>query len=225
VGFGLLFIPILGGYLFIRRCHWQRFTGSREGGYHLLFRSAIAGACLLLLAWLLTLLEPFLQKCWLVRTWSDIRPFPYAGTLGLTLAFGPVTAWLVNLFYGQDKAAIKGMVKGNDSMEQLLFESAYYDDYLVEITLCSGKVYAGIVLGSAAIRDRKYVEIMPFASGYRATKTLKIHFTTNYPDVLDFQKIEWRDYRVVIPISEIRTARPFKMDVYDQFKEYSRPPT
>ena len=222
MGFGLLFIPILGGYLFIRGCYWQRFTGSREGGYHLLFRSAIAGAWLLLLAWLLALLEPRLTDGWLIRAWGDIRPFPYAGTLGLTLALGPTAAWLVNLFYDRDKAAIKAMVTDNDSMEQLLFESAYYDDYLVELTLCSGKVYAGIVLGAAAIRDRKYIEIMPFASGYRSTKTLKIHFTTNYAHVLDFEKIEGRDYRVVIPIAEIRTARPFKMDVYNKFQKVTQ---
>ena len=220
MGFGLLFVPILGGYLFIRKCHWQRFTGSREGGYHLLFRSAISGACLLFVAWLLALLEPSLQGCWLVRNWPDIRPFPYAWTLGSTLAFGPLAASIVNLFYDEKKAAIKAMYAGNDFMERLLFEVAYYEDYLAEVTLCSGKVYAGWVLGTAAIRDRKYVEIMPVASGYRSPQTLEIHFTTNYAEVLDFEKIEWNDYRVVIPISEIRTARPFNMIVYEQFQRH-----
>ena len=125
---------------------------------------------------------------------------------------------MVNLFCGKTDAAIRAMIDGNDFMEQLLFEVAYFDDRLVEITLCNGKVYAGWVLGATAIRDRKYVEIMPVASGYRSPRTLRIHFTTNYAAVIDFEKIESNDYRVVIPISEIRTARPFKMDVYDQFQ-------
>lgn len=140
--------------------------------------------------------------------------------MGSTLALGPLAASLVNRFYDEEKAAIKAMVAGNDSMERLLFEAAYYEDYLAEVTLCNGKVYAGWVLGAAAIRDRKYVEIIPVASGYRSPQTLKIHFTTNYAEVLEFEKIQWNDFRVVIPISEIRTARPFNMDVYDQFQRH-----
>lgn len=218
MGFGLLFIPILGGYLFIRRCHWTRFTGSRQGGYHLLFRSAIAGACLLLLAWLLALLEPQLQGGWLIRAWPDIQPFPYAWTLGSSLALGPVAAWLVNLFYDEQMASIDALLAGDDSMERLFFEAALFDDKLVEITLVSGKVYAGWVLGSTAIRDRKYVEIMPIASGYRSDETLMVRFTTNYANVLKLDEVDWDDHRVVIPIPEIRTARPFDMDVYKRFQ-------
>ena len=218
MGFGLLFIPILGGYLFIRQCHWTRFTGSRQGGYHLLFRSAVAGACLLFLAWALTLLEPQLQNRWPIRAWPDIQPFPYAGTLGFSLVLGPVIAWLVNLFYDKDKASFDALFSGNDSMEQLLFEAAIYEDKLVEITLMNGKVYAGWVLGSTAIRDRKYVEVMPIWSGHRSSETLMVRFTTNYALVLNLDEIDWDDFRVVIPISEIRTARPFDMDVYKRFQ-------
>ena len=35
-------------------------------------------------------------------------------------------------------------------------------------------------------------------------------------------KTEGNDYRVVIPISEIRTARPFDMAVYDQFQRHEK---
>ena len=31
MGFGVLFISLLGSYLFIQRCHFSRLTGSREG--------------------------------------------------------------------------------------------------------------------------------------------------------------------------------------------------
>ncbi len=200
MGFGLLFIPILGGYLFIRQCHWTRFTGSRQGGYHLLFRSAVAGACLLFLAWALALLEPQLQDGWLIRAWPEIQPFPYAWTLGSSLALGPVAAWLVNLFYDEGMASIDAVFAGNDSMERLLFETAYFDDEdsLVEVTLASGKVYAGWVLGSTAIRDRKYVEIMPLASGYRSNDTQMVRFTTNYASR------PWKKWSASAPI--VRTA-------------------
>lgn len=51
MGFGVLFISILGGYLFVQRCHFARLTGNREGGYHVLFRSAVPGAIFLAGAW------------------------------------------------------------------------------------------------------------------------------------------------------------------------------
>ena len=54
---------------------------------------------------------------------------------------GPLAASVVNLLYDEKKAAISAMFAGNDSMEHLLFEAAYYEDQLAEVTLCSGKVY------------------------------------------------------------------------------------
>ena len=171
----------------------------------------------------MALLEPQLQDGWLIRAWPDIQPFPYAWTLGSSLALGPVAAWLVNLFYDEEMASINALLAGNDSMERLLFEAALFDDKLVEVTLVSGKVYAGWVLGSTAIRDRKYVEVMPIASGYRSDETLMVRFTTNYAQVLELDEIDWDDHRVVIPISEIRTARPFDMDIYKRFQRRRRP--
>ena len=75
------------------------------------------------------------------------------------------------------------MLNDNDSLERLLFHVALYEDLMVEMTLSSGKVYVGWVLGGTAIRDRKYVEIMPVVSGYREKETRKVWFTTKYANV------------------------------------------
>ena len=77
------------------------------------------------------------------------------------------------------------MFAKHDAMEQLLYQVVLFDDLTVEVTLVNGKVYAGWILGATGIRDRKYVEVMPVASGYRSKDTHEIHFTTSYADVLD----------------------------------------
>ena len=86
MGFGVLFISILGGYLFIQRCHFTRLTGSRESGYHVLFRSAVPGALFLAGAWAI---ETFLLKDRLPADWYEIEPFKNTITLALPLLLGP----------------------------------------------------------------------------------------------------------------------------------------
>ena len=219
MGFGVLFISILGGYLFIQRCHFTRLTGSRESGYHVLFRSAVPGALFLAGAWAI---ETFLLKDRLPADWYEIEPFKNTITLALPLLLGPSFALLVNCFYGQHRASTRAMLNDNDSLERLLFHVALYEDLMVEMTLSSGKVYVGWVLGGTAIRDRKYVEIMPVVSGYREKETRKVWFTTKYANVLAADSVNPADFRVVVPISEISSARPFIMDVYERFQSAHR---
>lgn len=50
MGFGLLFVPLMGGYLFLTSCNSTRFLVRRQSGHHLLFRSASVGLVLLAVA-------------------------------------------------------------------------------------------------------------------------------------------------------------------------------
>lgn len=215
MGFGVLFISILGGYLFIQKCHLTRLTGNREGGYHILFRSAVPGAIFLSVAWVI---ETFLLPDHLLTAWNEIQPVPNTVTLALPLLLGPLTALAANCFCSREDASIRAMLNDNDYLERLLFRVALYDDLMVEATVASGKVYVGWVLGGTAIRDRKYVELMPVVSGYRDQETRKVWFTTMYADVLASDSVNPNDLRVVIPVSEIISARPFIMDVYERFQ-------
>ena len=47
MGFGLLFVPLMGGYLFLASCNSTRFLVRRQSGHHLLLRSASVGLVLL----------------------------------------------------------------------------------------------------------------------------------------------------------------------------------
>ncbi len=40
MGLGLFFVPLIGGYLFLRLCNYTRFSVGRESGYHSWFVEA-----------------------------------------------------------------------------------------------------------------------------------------------------------------------------------------
>ena len=233
MGFGLFFIPILGGYCLIHRCHWLRLTG-REGGYHTLFRAAVAGYLLIPLAWIIEacLIHPFLTnpqvldswlQTWILATENQQNAFP----LIITLVIGPVVAELINCVYDEDEATEKAMLKSHETLERLFYEVTSRDtSYLLEITTQSGKVYVGWVLGNTTVPARKYLELLPLMSGYRTSPNHKVEFTTHYWRILDVERIKEDEdaasqHRVVVPVSEIISARPFREDVYYSFQQDS----
>lgn len=96
---------------------------------------------------------------------------------------------------------------------------------LIEVTLASNKVYVGWALEAKVAKpERKYVEICPLYSGYRDRKTQEMVLTINYARALlvhiDELEDNFRDeFRVVIPVAEIRTARPFSSKYHSWFVE------
>ena len=101
---------------------------------------------------------------------------------------------------------------------------AMYSDSTVELTLDSGKAYVGWILNAAVAEpERKFVEMLPLASGFRTQETHKLEFTTNYGPVLaqpfDHRAVTQHDFRVVIPVAEVRSARPFDFETYFQFPD------
>ena len=85
------------------------------------------------------------------------------------------------------------------------------------------------------------IALIPLASGYREPDTQKLKITTYYAEVIDEwldeleESREWsqeleeseerlddlKDFRIVIPMSEIVSARLFDLDVYERFQEES----
>ena len=226
MGFGILFVPLVGGYLFLSRCHWTRFIARRLGGHHLLFWSAAVGMVLLACAWGAELLlgEAVEGLPYVMEQWQRVAPFPYVGTAALAFLLGPFGALLINLFHSESRGAIRTVHRAGNSLE-LLFVEAMYSDLTVELTLDSGKAYVGWILNAAVAEpDRKFVEMLPLASGYRTQETHKLEFTTNYAPVLaqphdPAEPVTQHDFRVVIPVAEIRSARPFDFVTYFQFQE------
>ena len=141
MGFGIFFVPLVGGYLFLKYCHYTRFSIRRESGHKLVLESAVVGLVLLAVARLVTLVVSTLTSAGLERTIDDA-----GNTMGL------------------------------------LFVESMASDSTVELSLINGKVYVGWILNAnVAEPERKFVDLLPLASGYLATETHEVTFTTSLP--------------------------------------------
>ena len=229
MGFGSFFVVILGGYIFIRRCYWLRLIRPKTAGYHVLLRASVAGGLLLAFAFVfeLAIIDPLELDRWLT---DDVLPNQSEATVAqlLTLPLAALLASVANCLFPESWVERRAMKQANESFEQLFYQIASEDtEYLLEVTLASGKVYVGWVLGRRAVFDRKYLELLPLKSGFRRTERMKIEFTTDYANTLadldepnvheDRTEQNW--FRVVIPLSQIVSARPFRIDVYKAFQK------
>ena len=226
MGLGLLFIPTLGGYWFLTRLYYTRYDLLRDSGYHVLFKSAIAGCFLVVVARLIIvfLLNPYLPQAG--EIWKSHVPFDYYGTATLSASLGVVLPFLFNRLYKQEKATRQVAAESGNLIELLIRESID-DEKFVELSLRSGKSYIGFVLESGIARQGESdVALLPLKSGYRKEDTRELEITTDYAPVL-WQSLEespslvYEDFRIVIPMSEIVTARIFDPDVYARFKSDS----
>ena len=226
MGLGLLLIPTLGGYWFLANLYLTRYSMLRDSGYHVLFKSAIAGCLLVVVARLIvvSLLNPYLP--YVGEVWKSYVPFDYSGTVALSLLLGPLLPIVINRLYGAEKAAQRTAISNGDLIELLISESIEREEF-VEISLRSGKSYIGVALVSGiASHGESDIALIPVASGYRKEDTHELEITTNYAPVLwEFLEkhgssgLVYEDFRVVIPMSEIVSARIFDPDVYELFQQ------
>ena len=223
MGLGLLFIPTLGGYWFLTHLYYTRYGVLRDSGYHVLFKSAIAGCSLvvvarLIIVFLLNSLLPHVGEIW-----KSHVPFDYYGTAVLSALLGLVLPLVINRFYNEEKAARETAAESGNLIELLIRESIDTKE-LVELSLRSGKSYIGFVFESGIARHGESdVALLPMASGYRKEDTRELELTTDYAPVLwksleELSSLVYEDFRIVIPMSEIVTARIFDPDVYELFK-------
>ena len=101
----------------------------------------------------------------------------------------------------------------------------------IELSLKNRKSYVGLVLRSSITkRGRSDVTLLPIASGYRSEDTLELNLTIHYAPIIDqlidkeAERIDYllRDYSVVLPRSEVCSARLFDLDVYEMFQKSRR---
>ena len=93
---------------------------------------------------------------------------------------------------------------------------------LVELSLRSGKSYIGFALQSGiAISGESDISMIPMASGYRNKDTQEPEITTHYAPVIEGSELDYTDFQVIIPKSEIVSARLFDPELYQRFQ--SRP--
>ena len=123
-----------------------------------------------------------------------------------------------NRFTDEKEAAMKAARLSGDFIELVLQEST--GQGLVEISMKSGKSYVGLVKESGVdVRVDCDVILIPIMSGYRETNTRELKFTTNYANVFSNWEGNLDDFQVVLPATEIMSARHFDPGAYNYFRE------
>ena len=222
MGLGLLLLPALGGYWLLTHLHYTRYQAVRYSGYHILFRSAIVGAGLLAIAQALVLtINHYLPS--VAAQWEPLVPVQYFDSAVLSFVLGLLLPALGNRFIDADKAVRQAARKSGDIIELLIAESMERGN-LIELSLRGGKSYIGIALVSGIEKHiDSDVSLVPLFSGYRDKATQELIITTEYASVIRESlagnpPIPFQDFQVVIPMSEIVSARTFIPEAYERFR-------
>ena len=216
MGLGWLLVPALGGYWFLTHAHFTRFGAHRQSGYHLVFRSGTVGGVLVVLAHAVVLCVDRVLPA-VGELWERLVPFAYSGTFLLSAALGIALPAICNRLYGKERAALRAAVEAGDLVELLMAESIRHHK-VIEVSLKSCKVYIGYALDvEPPVRGESDVALIPLWSGYRNKDTCELTITTNYAPLIQrllTASSALRDFRVVIPKSELVSARFFDIGLY-----------
>ncbi|MDE2816954.1 MAG: hypothetical protein OXM03_01465 [Chloroflexota bacterium] len=226
---GLTLYPTVIGYLFLRQWNYTRFEIPHDSGYHVLFKSIIAGMALFPVPYLIaTSFAHFLPSIYPLVLWKIFVPFDSEGTLVMILIEAFAGAWSLNKIarFNADTCLRRTIRDRGDLIGNLMVDIATSREF-VEISLKNRKSYIGIPIHWNNIAG-KHVELIPYWSGYREEDTQQHKITTHYsPIVRDHREkgtpLSGEDIRLVIPSSEIVSARPFIPSLYRRFQQTSKP--
>ena len=213
---GVLLIPALGGYWLLSRTLLTRYWVARQTGYKLFFSAAIAGVLLLVAARLLAVFLPSGLFAPLASWWRDFAPFDYAGTVAVSAVLAAALPEVANVFTNKNKCAMRAAKAKGDLIECLMQEAVDSKGrMLVEVSTIGSKCYIGFALESGvAASNESDIAITPIASGYREGETRELRITRNYLPALRGSKRKIAEFRVVVPLSQIASARRFDPVAY-----------
>ncbi len=219
-GLGFFVVPLLCGYWFLTNCNFTKFRVLRDSGYHVLFGSAITGLGFYVFSHVVVkIVEYYIPDNKVFLALQKFVPTENSVTLIFTFLFAGVLLISLNRKHDEIKAARKVAEQNGDFIE-LLIDQSIYRVLPVELSLHSGKSYVGYAIKSRlATQSEVDIVLVPIASGYRKKETQELEITTHYSSIiLEFDKKDFTDFRIVIPMSEIVSARLFDQDVYERFQ-------
>lgn len=219
----IFLLPLLGGYIFIKKSTWFRFRSIRYNAQELILSSATAGLFGVTFAFLLTTLISS-QFPYLDSRWNNYVEFNFLGTALCAFITLIMAGYLPNRWIEEEEQIKKIIREDNDGIELILL-SALEDAKLVSITLKSRKVYIGFVSQNffnpwAGVKS---ITVIPVYSGYRDPGDFHIEFTTSYDAVIRYSvenddiDLDISDFQTGIPITEIVSVNIFDPRVYEKF--------
>ena len=233
MGLGFLLIPTLTGYWILRNWKKTSYRVRREQGYHVVFQSALCGLIPAAAAYILVaIIRHIFPSRYAI--WECFVSFDYSCMI-MTVLLGLVWPIVLNLGYSQEKEEQEALRKAREdgNLIELLFAESVAREMLVEISLRNRKSYIGYVLRNAAEGPNEAdISVVPLWSGYRKEDTQELTVTTDYISVIlgylekgdDLKSFIHEDFRVVVPMSEVVSARLFRPDIYKQFRDQKTSP-
>ena len=230
----LLFLPLVGGYIFAKTWLASSYAVARTDGHRLYFHSAFYAPFLFLCA---VLLRSFLHVAFLPyrefesEVASLVMPFlkdpdkTYQVPLTFVCTYALALAWpmaaLLNLIRHQDKWVNAAVRKSNDDVEILLHE-CLRSIQPIFLSMENRKVYVGFVVKTVEPTDkRKTISILPLVSGYRDTNTLSVNFTTDYERIYpspdrppELSHLDVKDFVMVLPADKVNSMHVFDLAAF-----------
>lgn len=224
MGLGDIVALALGGYAFVARFVLTRDRMIRWNGYEMLFACGITGV---LIAGL-TLPIAKIAGVGLSFLPPGIGVWTTAGVLGIPVGFLLATA--LNIWPKMAERRLRrlrAMAEANSNLIEVLLDDAMRGDWYVEVALETGKSYVGLPVGTpyAASTGAVAIELIPLFSGYRTGESRELCLTRYYGDdisrlvddeTVERQGLSPRDFRVVVPLVQVVSARLFDPDIYEQ---------
>ena len=200
---------------------WDRGAVS---GYRLVFESVSIGVLFALGGYygaILVINRLCPQFC---PTLEGFSSFSDTGPAIFSISIGLFVPHVLNPFFDKNEMAVRAARNMGRMIEPLLIESMQHTKP-IEVSLKSRKSYIGYVAEIVG-PGQLDISVIPLASGYRKEDTQQLEITTNYvPVLISFAGAgKWNkstDFRVVIRMSEIVSARLSDLDVYKFFQTYS----
>lgn len=237
----LISLPLLGGYYFATVEHRRNYRLIRESGYRLYFAVGIYAVYLVVAASIIVFSGHLGAQVLACKTATTCGPnelkavwvnFSVLGLyeqlrfyiLSLTFVLGRTLAKALNLRRYAKEIAVLEATRNND-FERLLIHGLQTDSPVL-FTLRTQKFYLGWVTENPDPKnERRWLRILPMASGVRKSFNHEMHFVTNYLDILDrvqasgdgVDHLRIEDFEVVIRVEDISYAHLFDMAAYTNF--------
>ena len=191
------------------------------------FRLAVFRASWFLLILILVVAVSAAKGDDISRIWAQFSPIQDSGAPTVALVLG-VFAWFpLNLLIPYKTGLARFHRLGNsDAMDGFLFNSAESNAF-IQLTLSDGKFYVGKVDSIAAnpLAPNSFIQILPYASGYRNKDTKELSFTSFYDTVYNemvkepgFTEDALDQFKKVLPFSAIFSANRFDPEMYVKFQ-------
>ena len=216
-GLILMIMPLVGGYWFLSNCNFTKYKAYSYTGYRLFLGSAFFGIFFLFIANFMVSAIPLLNSFDLM--FARFIPIGFSLESTLAMLIGIVSPTIFNPLINKHKAAHRSAADRGNFLQTRIYE-ANFKGQLVELAMQNGEVYIGFIKILGGL-DNEFVELIPFASGYRDEETKNLVIARDYSEILS--KMEEKDIfpmdlSITLKMSEIVTTQLFYPEVYAEFQ-------